>query len=147
MGTQSASARVGVQRVNGLTIIDTDILIDAAHQINEAVDCLAQIERQSVLAVSVITHMELLVGCRNKTELRNIERFLQRFQVLKLSEQVCDTALELLRQYRLSHGLMIPDALIAATAMALDQPFISKNQRDYRFISGLQILPYPVVRP
>jgi predicted nucleic acid-binding protein len=75
--------------VNGLTIVDTDILIDAAHQISEAVDCLAQIERQSVLAVSVITQMELLVGCRNKAELRNTERFLQRFQVLKLSEPVC----------------------------------------------------------
>lgn len=55
--------------MNGLTIVDTDILIDAAHQISEAVDCLAQIERQSVLAVSVITQMELLVGCRNKPNL------------------------------------------------------------------------------
>ena len=66
MGTQSAPARVGTQRVNRLTIVDTDILIDAARQISDAVDCLAQIERQSVLAVSVITQMELLVGCRNK---------------------------------------------------------------------------------
>jgi predicted nucleic acid-binding protein len=87
--------------------------------------------------------MELLVGCRNKAELRHTERFLQRFQVLKLDELMCDTALELLRRYRLSHGLMIPDALIAATAMSVNQPFISKNQRDYRFISGLQLLPYP----
>jgi len=30
--------------------------------------------------------MELLVGCQNKAELRNTERFLQRFQVLKLNE-------------------------------------------------------------
>lgn len=50
-----------------------------------------------MLAVSVITQMELLVGCRNKAELRNTERFLQRFQVLKVSELVCDIALELLR--------------------------------------------------
>jgi predicted nucleic acid-binding protein len=42
---------------------------------------------------------------------------------------------------------MIPDALIAATAMAMNQPFISKNQRDYRFISGLQLFPYPGVTP
>jgi len=129
--------------VNELTIIDTDILIDAGLQVNEAVDCLAEIERQSALAVSVITQMELLMGCRNKVELRNAERFMQRFQVLKLNEPVCDVALELLRQYRLSHGLMIPDALIAATALTLKQPFISKNQRDYRFISGLELLPYP----
>lgn len=133
--------------MNVLTIVDTDILIDAARQISEAVDCLAQIEHQSVLAVSAITQMELLVGCRNKAELRNTERFLQRFQVLKLNELMCDTALELLRRYRLTHGLMIADALIAATAMTINQPFISKNQRDYHFISGLQLLPYPVVTP
>ncbi len=129
--------------MNGLKIVDTDILIDAAHQISVAVDCLAKIERQSMLAVSVITQMELLVGCRNKTELRNTVRFLLRFKVLKVNEAVCDTALELLHQYRLSHGLMIADALIAATAIMMNLPFITKNQKDYRFINKLNLLPYP----
>ncbi len=143
MGARLAPSRVGVWLVNALTIVDTDILIDAALQINAAVNCLNDLEQKSALAISVITQMELFVGCRNKTELRNTERFLQRFQVLKLSESVSDAAVGLLRQYRLSHGLAIPDALIAATAIALDQQFISKNQRDYRFISGLRLLPYP----
>jgi len=62
--------------------------------------------------------------------------------VLKLSDQISDKAIDLLLQYRLSHGLAIPDALIAATAITFNQPFISKNQRDYRFISGLRLLPY-----
>ena len=129
--------------MNTLTIVDTDILIDAAHQISEAIDCLDEIEQRSTLAISAITQMELFVGCRNKTELRKTERFLQRFIVLRLNEQISDTAIHLLRQYRLSHGLAIPDALIAATAFILNQDFITKNQRDYRFISGLRLLPYP----
>ena len=129
--------------MSSMTIIDTDILIDAARLVRQAVECLADIEQQSALAISVITQMELLAGCRNKTELRHTERFLQRFQVLKLTEPVSDTAVDLLRQYRLRHGLAIPDALIAATALVLNQPFISKNQRDYGFIQGLQLLPYP----
>jgi predicted nucleic acid-binding protein len=87
--------------------------------------------------------MELFVGCRNKTELRDAERFLRRFQVLTLDEQACHTAVDLLRQYRLSHGLAIPDALIVASALTLDCKFITKNQKDYRFIDGLQLLPYP----
>lgn len=126
-----------------LTIVDTDILIDAARQVREAVERLADIEQQSTLAISVITQMELLAGCRNKTELRHTERFLQRFQVLKLTESVSDTAIDLLRQYRLSHGLAIPDALIAATATVWNQPFMSKNRRDYSFVEGLHLLPYP----
>ena len=143
MGAKSASRPMGAQPVSILTIVDTDILIDVAKNIADAVECLADIEQHSVLAVSVITQMELLVGCRNKAEQRHMERFLERFQVLKLTEQVSDTATNLLLQYRLRHGLAIPDALIAATAITLNQPFISKNQRDYRFIKGIQLLPYP----
>jgi hypothetical protein len=137
---------VGAQPVSILTIVDTDILIDAGHDVPEATECLARIEEHSIPAVSIITQMELLVGCRNKTEQRHLERFLERFHVLTLTEQVSDTAIHLLRQYRLRHGLAIPDALIAATAITLNQPFISKNQRDYRFIKGLQLLAYPQPR-
>ncbi len=129
--------------MSALTIVDTDILIDVARHIDEAIDCLDRIERQSTLAVSVITQMEVFAGCRNKDELQSAERFLERFYVLKLNEQISDTTVDLLRKYRLSHGLTIPDTLIAATAIILDQRFISKNQRDYRFISGPHLLPYP----
>jgi predicted nucleic acid-binding protein len=130
-----------------LTIIDTDILIDAAQKVHEAVDCLEALERNSALSASVITQMELLAGCRNKTEQRHIERFLQRFQILKLTEQISDIALALLGRYRLSHGLAIPDALIAATAITSKYPLISKNQKDFRFVKGLQLLPYPPPKP
>lgn len=129
--------------MNHFTIIDTDILIDAGWQISQAIDCLDQIEQTSRLAISAITQMELLIGCRNKSELQGMEHFLMRFQILKLSESITEIAIDLLRQYRLSHGLAMPDALIAATAVAWNQPFITKNQRDYRFIPDLQLLPYP----
>jgi len=43
----------------------------------------------------------------------------------------------------LSHSLLIADGLIAATALVIDKPLASKNQRDYRFIAGLNLLPYP----
>ncbi len=87
--------------------------------------------------------MELIVGCRNKSELHDLEIFLCRFQVLKITDQISDKAVDLLQQYRLSHGLLIADALIAATALEHGEPFITKNQRDFRFIAGLHLLPYP----
>ena len=135
---------VGASPVSILTIIDTDVLIDVGREIPEAVECLAHIVEHSVPAVSIISQMELFVGCRDKTEERRTERFLAGFQVLKLTEQVSDVAIHLLRQYRLRYGLAIPDALIAATAITVNQPFVSKNQRDYRFIKGLQLLAYPL---
>lgn len=125
------------------TIVDTDIFIDAGRGLPEAISCLQDIERKSSLATSVVTQMELFVGCRDKAELIEVEKFLRRFQILPLTEPVSEMAVDLLRQYRLSHGLLIPDALIAATALVFDAPFISKNQRDYRFITDLNLLAYP----
>jgi len=124
-------------------IIDTDILIDAGRDIDEATDCLLEIERKTSPAVSVITYMELIVGCRDNKELRELDRFIARFQVIRLNNRISDIASALLHSYRLSHGLYIPDALIAATAIFLEYPFVSKNQRDYRSIQELNLLAYP----
>jgi predicted nucleic acid-binding protein len=124
-------------------IIDTDVLIDAGRDIADAVTCLEQIERQASLTISVVSEMELVVGCRNKAELRTLDKFLSRFRVVKLNEQTSDVAIDLLRRYRLSHGLLIADALIAATALSQNIPFVTKNERDYRFIAELRLLPYP----
>jgi len=129
--------------VTEFILVDTDILIDAGRGINEAIDYLQELERSARLAVSVVTQMELIVGCRNKAELRALEQFLRRFRILKINEAISDKAVELLQQYRLSHGLLIADALIAATALSWDSPLASKNQRDYRFIADLDLLPYP----
>ena len=84
-----------------------------------------------------------MVGCRNKAEFRKLERFLDRFAVVSLNEAIADTAVALLRRYRLSHGLLIADAFIAATALTVEVSLVTKNQRDYRFIEGLELLPYP----
>jgi len=126
-----------------LLIVDTDILIDAGRSVQEAIDFLQQNEQRTTLAASAITQMELLIGARNKRELRVIEKFVARFVVMKVNEVVSDTAVDLLRQYRLSHGLAIADAVIAATAIVADEPFVTKNRRDYQFIPELKLQSYP----
>ncbi|HHP7243555.1 MAG TPA: hypothetical protein ACFE0H_02590 [Elainellaceae cyanobacterium] len=50
-------------------LVDTDILIDIANDDAIAKERLARESQTSILAVSTITVMELMVGCRNKTEL------------------------------------------------------------------------------
>ncbi|MBE9051168.1 type II toxin-antitoxin system VapC family toxin [Nostocales cyanobacterium LEGE 11386] len=118
------------------TIIDTDILIDVSRGVLEAVNCLQNLKASSGLAISIVTQMELMVGCANKAEVQTLESFLKYFNIIKIDQAVSDKAVNLLRSYRLSHGLLIADSLIAATAM------ITKNQKDYRFIENLNLLPY-----
>jgi len=60
---------------NKLIIVDTDILIDAGRSVNEALNCLQQIEQRFPAAVSSVTQMELIIGCRNKNELDSLGCF------------------------------------------------------------------------
>ncbi len=91
--------------------------------------------------ISAVAQMELLVGCRNRDELQITERFLARFEIIDLNETISKRAVFLLTTYNLSHGLLIPDAFIAATALAMELRLLSKNQRDFRFIENLNLLP------
>lgn len=130
-----------------LTIVDSDILIDVARGESESINCLAGLEQKSVLAISAVSQMELIVGCRNKKELQDLDKFLNRFQILKITDRISDQAANLLTNYFLSHGLLIADAFIAATALVHKEAFISKNQRDFRFIADLDLLLYPSALP
>lgn len=129
--------------MNGLTIIDSDIVIDALRGVSEALDYIRQLEAQRSVAISAVTEMEVIIGCRSKIELQTTVKFLTRFLTLAIVEDISNLAIDLLKQYNLSHNLFMPDALIAATALFYNAPLSSKNQRDFRFIANLNLLPYP----
>lgn len=100
-------------------LIDSDILIDFSRGVKETAEYLASTSATTTLTISTITQMELTVGCRDKQALQALEQFLVRFEVVPINEPISIWAVELLCQFNLSQGLLIPDALIAATALEL----------------------------
>ncbi len=94
------------------------------------------------LAVSEVTVMELIIGCKNKSDLLSLEKFIKQFTVYGINEKISDKAISLLKLYHLSHGLLIADSLLAATSITLDLQFATKNQKDFRFIKGLKLIEY-----
>lgn len=129
--------------LNDFVFFDTDVLIDIGREVPEAVDRLRAETSRAVPAVSSIVQMELLAGCRDRAELRKFDRFIGRFRVVKLDGPICDRTVTLLKRFGLSHGLRMPDALIAATALVCGRPLLTKNRKDYRFIRGLALPDYP----
>ena len=128
-------------RVNKI-LIDTDIIIDVIRANVKAVTFLENTEKNNTLALSELTIMELVVGCRNKNEQNRLRKFLHRFEIIGLSETIGKKAIELLEKYYLSHHLLIPDALIASTSLILNTPSVTKNQKDYFFIKELNLMLY-----
>lgn len=124
------------------TLVDTDICIDVTRGYAPTALRLDTAEQTNTLAVSDITVMELFVGCADKRQQNTTEKFLRRFGFIPVDAEVSALAIELLRRYRLSHGLLLPDALIAVTALVHALPLLTKNTRDFHFINGPTLEPY-----
>ncbi len=121
-----------------MTLVDTNVLIDILKGNDRAV---AESEAlPTPHAVSSISAMELFYGARDKAEQRQIERFLALFDVVHMNEDISLKALALVKRYAKSHGLDIPDSLIAATAIVNDCALKTYNRKDFKFISELVLV-------
>jgi predicted nucleic acid-binding protein len=127
-----------------MKLIDTDILIDLSHDLLQAEQFIENlIYMEETPAISAVTRMELVQGCRNKTELKWTIELLKEFEQIHFSESFSQKAVELIEKYRLSHGLLIPDAIIAATAISLNSELYSRNIRHFKMINEITVInPY-----
>lgn len=82
------------------------------------------------------------MGAQNKADLNRINKRLSRFNVALINDDITLIALKILEAYKLSHGLSIPDAIIAATALKMDLQLYTYNTRDYKFINNLKLYQY-----
>ncbi len=123
-------------------LIDTDVLIDVSRKITSAIQTIEDYKSRFIVSVSMVTQLELINGCQNKKELNQLSEFLERFEILHITEIISAKTVELFEKYRLSHGVQIPDMLIASTALVHNIQLISKNRKDFSFIEGLEFIPY-----
>lgn len=123
-------------------IIDTDILIDVSKGNDDSIRFLTD-HQDADIRVSITTAIELVVGCRNKTELNHILKFLQNFTILPITVTSSQIAYQLIETFALSHGLLMADALIAGTVLEQETILYTKNIRHFRMIPALEVFrPY-----
>jgi len=121
-----------------MTILDTNIIIELFKRNVETEELLKNIDEEE-FAISIITSMELYYGAIDKRELNKIKKFLKSFNLLTINEEISKIALDLIEKYSKSHGLDIPDALIAATSLYYEVPLLTYNKKDFRYIEGLEL--------
>ena len=119
-------------------ICDTNIFI---HYFNG--DLATQTEVNNIglenILMPSIAKMELLRGMENKNKLEWMLSRIKYFNIIHLSDEVSQKATELIEQYHLSHGLTIPDALIAAMAIVYEIPLFTYNVKDFRFLPAINL--------
>jgi predicted nucleic acid-binding protein len=95
-------------------LLDTNILIDYARRLPIAIAWLRSLPEPPQM--SAISLLELHVGARSQREEREIEVICGPLKSLPMTDEIAKQAGSHLRHFAMSHGIDMPDAIIAATA-------------------------------
>jgi hypothetical protein len=95
-------------------LVDTNIVIEFLRGNSTAVAWFDGLDER--VAISAISLLELYAGARSQRDEQDIIAVRQRLDCLLINQDIGERAGAIMRHYRKSHGIDIPDALIAATA-------------------------------
>lgn len=118
-------------------VFDTNIIVDA---LNGRPEAHALVLRDDAPAISVVTWIEVLVGCRDQREERSARWFMHTLDVIALESEIVERAITVRRTRRLK----LPDAIILATARHLGCPLLTRNTRDFGAGDPDVVVPYTV---
>jgi predicted nucleic acid-binding protein len=68
-----------------------------------------------------------------------MKRKLNSYNIIHYNEEVSELAVKLVLDYRLWHGLTIPDAIIAAMSVVYDIRLFTYNVKDFKFIPSITL--------
>jgi len=119
-----------------IIICDTNILIEFYKNNQSIITELEKIGSKNI-ALSVITAGELLFGALNKKETQTIKKDIEHLILMNINDLISKKFIELMLKYTKSHGLAVPDALIAATAIVNNVKLYTLNVKDFKFIDEL----------
>ena len=124
-------------------LLDSSIAIDAANDCREALDYVRELLMADAVAIHAVTCAEVIVGTNDARELFRLRRFLRPFRIEYPTVEDWPDALNFLGHLHLSHKVDLPDCLIAATALRLNLPVATVNDRHFRLFKGLTVIrPY-----
>ena len=116
-------------------IVDTDIIIWYMRGNLKARDL---INRLGAFSISAISYMEIVLGIRNKKELRALRQFIiaHGIHCIDVDSEITARAIFLLEEYALSHGMTMGDALIAATVENCGETLYTGNSAHFKMLPG-----------
>lgn len=118
-------------------LIDSNIVIDylsnklpanGMHFMHAIID--------AVPNISVVTKIEVLSFNTPEEHYETLSSFINDAAILNLTNSVLEASIEI----RKKHRTKLPDAIIAATAIANELVLLTRNVSDFKNIDGLQII-------
>jgi predicted nucleic acid-binding protein len=121
-------------------VLDSDVLIDFLRGY-PAAQKLFRGFKEPLPLCSAITVAELWMGSET-SGLDKIRRLLENFEVVSIDAEVAQQAGSYVRRFHKSHGVELPDALVAATAYVSRIPLITRNIKHFPMDDIQVVKPY-----
>lgn len=126
-------------------VIDSDILIDHLRGYRSALEFIDILTTDDVqVCFSVISEAEIYANVRPGEE-SIIEALFDSLSRVVVSGEIARKAGTYRAQYGRSHGLTLPDALVAATAFVIGADLFTRNERHYPMTDVNVVVPYVLV--
>lgn len=120
-------------------LIDTNIVVDWLRERPEPAAFIDGLDHVPVL--SAVSVAELYGGVREGKERRLLDGLVAGSAVVPIDTELAQEGGLLWRRYRGSHGLDLPDALIAATAIVHRLRLATLNRKHFPMLADL-VVPY-----
>ena len=121
-----------------MILCDTNVIIEILKGNEKTIKIIESIGLENI-AISSVTVMELYFGALNKRELSKIKKHLKALNIVHFDNDISELAVSMIESYSKSHGLQIPDAIIAATALSFEMKLFTLNLKDFKYIDGLNL--------
>ena len=121
-----------------MILIDTDVLIECLRGSPDAKLWLGTLQ-ENEFAIPGVVAMELVMGCQNQTDLKQVQKFLASFKVIWPEASEFTDSYNLLVTLRLASGLGIPDCIIATMAIARRASLYTFNRKHFQAVPGLDV--------
>ncbi|MBX3295518.1 MAG: type II toxin-antitoxin system VapC family toxin [Acidobacteria bacterium] len=119
-------------------LVDTNIFIEIFRNKDNRLQTI--VDAFPEVFINTMIYFELVRGEPGKRRYAAMEKYLSAYELLHLTEAICERSVLLMRKYRFSNGLDFPDALIAATCLEHDLYLMTKNRSDFEYIADLKII-------
>jgi len=117
-------------------VFDTNILVDFLNGVGEAP---LEFERYESRYISIMTWIEVLVGCRDAAEQAAARALMsETFELIELPPPVAERAVEIRRERR----MRLPDAVVYATALYLECVLVTRDTKDFPESDPTVRVPY-----
>ena len=122
-----------------MLLIDTGLLIKHIRGQKTAIQLLRGLTKSQRLAISSVSRVEIIAGMHSN-ESYQTKKFLSRFYLFEVNSAIADRAGEIIYNARQKNEkMMVPDAIIAATALVENCSLVTLNAKDFRVINNISL--------